>query len=61
MQIKGIAADATKSKTGKQKFIANVFIAIIDQLKYALKKRIEAYSTIQQEFGVQTDIESIYE
>ncbi|XP_068208426.1 zinc finger MYM-type protein 1-like [Palaemon carinicauda] len=55
----GSAADAMESMTGKQKFKVNTFNVIIDQLNSALKKRIEAYSTMQQRFDVLTEFESM--
>lgn len=55
----GSASDAMESMTGKQKFKVNTFNVIIDQLNSALKKRIEAYSTMQQRFGVLTEFESM--
>ncbi|XP_068233551.1 uncharacterized protein [Palaemon carinicauda] len=55
----GSAADAMESMTGKHKFKVNTFNVIIDQLNSALKKRIEAYSTMQQRFGVLTEFESM--
>ena len=41
------------------KSLVNTFYVIIDQLKSALQKRIEAYSTVLQRFGVLTEYDSM--
>jgi hypothetical protein len=55
----GTATDATEGMTGQQKFKVNTFYVIIDQLRSALQKRIEAYSVVLQRFGVLTEFGSM--
>jgi len=55
----GNATDATEGMTGQQKFKVNTFYVIIDQLRSALQKRIEAYSVVLQRFGVLTEFDSM--
>ncbi|CAM1305802.1 Uncharacterised protein r2_g1563 [Pycnogonum litorale] len=45
--------------SGQQKFKINTFYVIIDQLKSALQKRIDAYSMVLQRFGVLTEYDSM--
>ena len=45
--------------SGQEQFAVNTFYVIIDHMKGALHKRIEAYSLIQQRFGVLTESESM--
>ena len=52
-------AHAVEWMSGQQKFKVNTFYVIIDQLKSALQKRIEAYSMVQQRFGVLTEYDSM--
>ena len=46
------ATNAVEGMSGQQKFKVNTFYVIIDELKSALQKRIEAYSMVLQRFGV---------
>lgn len=55
----GDATDAVEGMSGQQKFKVNTFYVIIDQLKNALQKRIEAYSMVLQRFGVLTEYDSM--
>ena len=45
--------------SSQQKFKVNTFYVIIDQLKNALQKRINACSIVLRTFGVLTDYDSI--
>ena len=44
------ATDAMEGMSGQQQFKVNTYHVIIDQLKIALQKRIEAYSMVLQRF-----------
>ena len=55
----GDAADAMEGMSSQQNFMVNTFYVIIDQPKNALKKRIKAYSIVQQRFGVLTEYDSM--
>ena len=55
----GYATDAMEGMSGQQKFKVNTYYVIIDQLKSALQKRIEAYSMVLQRFGVLTEYDSM--
>jgi len=51
--------DAVEGMSRQQTFKVTTFYVIIDQLKSALEKRIEAYSLVLQRFGVLTEYESM--
>jgi len=55
----GNARDAVGGISSQQTFKVTTFYIIIDQLKSALEKRIEAYSLVQQGFGVLTEYKSM--
>ncbi|CAM1323009.1 Uncharacterised protein r2_g3147 [Pycnogonum litorale] len=55
----GAATDDVEGMSGQQKFKINTFYVIIDQLKSALQKRIDAYSMVLQRFGVLTEYDSM--
>ena len=54
----GDARDAVEGMSSQQTFEVTTFYVIIDQLKSALEKRIEAYYLVLQIFGVLTEYES---
>jgi len=55
----GDARDAVEGMPSQQRFKVNAFYVIIDQLKSALEKRIEAYSLVLQIVRVLTKYESM--
>jgi len=54
----GGARDAVEGISSQQTFKVTTFHVIIDHLKSALDKRIEAYSLVLQIFGLLTEYES---
>ena len=55
----GDAIDAVDGMSSQQTFKGTTFYVILDHLKSAQEKRIEAYSLVLQIFGVLTEYESI--